>query len=337
MLSKLQIENWALRVIDRVESGQPHEDFLVELKREFLDPDRAARRIAGHANAARGENILWLIGVDEQSKSVIGVDYADLANWYTSVKSRFNEMSPALTDLNIPIHNKTVVALLFETDRIPFVVKNSAGGIQYETPWREGTTTRSATRSELIKLLAPLQRLPNLQVVKGELSCSQRQNQNVKYWQLSLSLYVSPRSDAKLVIPFHQCNVLLEVPEVLPLTTMEVDSLRPDGHEVQLPSSTFSPYTKLTFQSLSSTIDWTPTEVVINGAGMLYLKANFQMQPSEGDFQKDANVDISFRPVDAEQAASLIISMTRSSKGRTNPFNLNQDADEELHWIFEGT
>ena len=63
-MNSRQIESWALRVIDCVKRGQPNEDFLVELKRDWIDEAKAARRIAGHANAARGENILWLIGFD---------------------------------------------------------------------------------------------------------------------------------------------------------------------------------------------------------------------------------------------------------------------------------
>jgi hypothetical protein len=58
------------------------------------------------------------------------------------------------------------------------------------------------------------------------------------------------------------------------------------------------------------------------------------MQPLEGDFQKDANINVSLRPIEAERAVSLTISMVRFSKERTNLFN--QDV-EELHWIFEST
>jgi hypothetical protein len=40
------------------------EDDLIEFKRTWIKPHKAARRIAAHANAARGQDILWLIGVD---------------------------------------------------------------------------------------------------------------------------------------------------------------------------------------------------------------------------------------------------------------------------------
>jgi hypothetical protein len=65
-----QIEAWALNAIDRVRSGQPNDDARVELEAGWPDdPKKAARRIAGHANAARGTPILWMIGVDEVNVS----------------------------------------------------------------------------------------------------------------------------------------------------------------------------------------------------------------------------------------------------------------------------
>src|SRR5262249_17835092 len=160
-VKSFQIESWALRVIERVEAKQPHEDSRVELKAEWPDYQKAARQIAGHANAARGEPILWLIGVDKD-RGVTGADYNELANWYPPVQSQFDALAPRLVDVNVPWKGKTVVALLFETDRFPFVVKNPVNGqpgcgpVSLEVPWRENTATRSATRSDLIRLISPL-------------------------------------------------------------------------------------------------------------------------------------------------------------------------------------
>ena len=90
-MNSRQIESWALRVIDCVKRGQPNEDFLVELKRDWIDEAKAARRIAGHANAARGENILWLIGFDEKE----GVDCVIGANPDFSQRTKKKGSKPA--------------------------------------------------------------------------------------------------------------------------------------------------------------------------------------------------------------------------------------------------
>ncbi|HKA22780.1 MAG TPA: hypothetical protein VKN18_31200, partial [Blastocatellia bacterium] len=136
-----EIEYWALNVLDRIKRHQPIEDSRVELKATWPDPKKAARRIAGHANAARGEPILWLIGVDEGAGTVPGIEFIEFASWYDTVKSAFDELAPEPVSINIPSDGVTIAGLYFETDRAPFVVKNSEGGtIQREVPWREATS-----------------------------------------------------------------------------------------------------------------------------------------------------------------------------------------------------
>lgn len=124
-----EIENWALNIIDRVKAGHPNEDHRVELKAAWPDPYKAARRIAGHGNAARGESFLWLIGVDKKL-GVKGVSMTDLARWYAQVESQFDGLAPDMTPLNIHVDGNTIVALLFESDRAPFVIK--AEGIDWK-------------------------------------------------------------------------------------------------------------------------------------------------------------------------------------------------------------
>ncbi|HLX69846.1 MAG TPA: hypothetical protein VKV04_09495, partial [Verrucomicrobiae bacterium] len=117
-----EIEAWALRVLEKVENHSPIEDSLVELKADWLDAPKAARRIAGHANAARGESILWLIGVDEE-KGVVGANRQELSSWFSTVQSHFDGITPDLQTINVAYKEKTVAALCFNTSRAPFVVK----------------------------------------------------------------------------------------------------------------------------------------------------------------------------------------------------------------------
>lgn len=172
-LKTSEIEAWALRAIERVEQRQQNEDSRVELKADWPDdPERAARRITGHANALRGEPILWLIGVDEND-GVKGASQNNLANWWQQVKSQFDAFSPELRDILVSWKGQTVVALYFTTERVPYVVKNpvfgkqNGGPVKYEIPWRDGTATRSATHSDLILLLSPLSR-PILKIEIGK-------------------------------------------------------------------------------------------------------------------------------------------------------------------------
>lgn len=158
-----KIRIWASEIIDRVKRGQPHEDSRVELKAAWPDDfNKTARQIAGHANAAGGEPVLWLIGVDEKN-GVVGVLHNELSNWRARLATEFDDLVPAMQDLNLTIEGKTAVALLFETDQAPYVVRNEKfdkperGRVQFEVPWREATSTRSARRRDLLKLFSSKQ------------------------------------------------------------------------------------------------------------------------------------------------------------------------------------
>jgi len=217
-----EIENWALQVINAVNKSQPNEDSRVELKREWPEAQKAARRIAGHANAASGEPILWLIGVDEE-KGVIGAENNEMSTWFSQVKAEFAEdVYPALTSINIPVDGLTVVSLLFETERAPFVVKNPSykkpdgGDVRFEVPWREGTSVRSARHTDLIRVLSPLQRLPRVEALQdqGELSygASKAGNQFRLSWNLRLSLYSAPPSGSnRFSVSFHKCEASFSI------------------------------------------------------------------------------------------------------------------------------
>lgn len=320
-----QIENWALSVIERVESGQPNEDFRVELKSQWLDPQKAARQIAGHANAARGEPILWVIGVD-QKNGVIGANHMELADWYAQVKAHFDGLAPQLVDVNVPVKGRAVVALFFETDRAPFVVKNPAygssggGSVSLEVPWRENTSTRSATRSDLIKLLSPLQKLPSFEILSGELVVQQmsisspppievtwqgaKSGPNLE-WHLTLELYIETKNTERVVIPLHRCNAWLEIVGWLPRTLF---------HPVRL----WSPCTGIgeLIVSQSLTIKSTDSEVLIDGPGKLSLYSSATIPTVEESFAHDVQVTVTLLPVNTEHSISISATLVPSPPSR---------------------
>src|SRR5690606_32293004 len=124
----------AWNVIERALDGQRTEDSRIELKAVYPHPaNRAARQLAGHANAARSDWILWVIGVDERSNTITGAEFVEHANWLNEVKSNFEhaDLAPQLLEsLSLPVRdaNKTIVALLFDTSRAPYVVVNERFG-----------------------------------------------------------------------------------------------------------------------------------------------------------------------------------------------------------------
>jgi len=272
-----EIEYWALKVIDRVKERQPREDSKVELKTTWIGEEEAARRIAGHANAARGEPILWLVGIDEE-KGVIGAEHKELANWWEKVKSKFDGDAPSLTDVNIRVDDRTVVALLLETDRAPFVVKNPSFGktngvvISREVPWREGTSTRTATRSDLLRLLVPVAHSPRVEVLGGELNCSLNGIAAVLNWKLSLRLYVEPEDSMVVVFPYHRCEVTFEVLDRLSKTSLSKIKIVPPLKSVL--ASNPANYVGLVSKPDTITVRCSSDEVFIYGPGKVIVEGS---------------------------------------------------------------
>lgn len=281
-----EIEYWALQVIDRVNRREPLEDDRVELKSQWVDSLRAARRIAGHANAAHGEPILWLIGIDER-EGVVGAKDEEISTWFSQVSCRFDGTPPALSHVNIPTTNGTVVALLFETDRAPFVVKNPAGAqVELEVPWREATSIRSARRSDLLRLLVPVQRLPDCDMMQAALTATDTTPGEVVDWRLDVQLYVTPRTDESIVFPLHRCQVALSVP------SWEIADLQMEA--------------AFSASGASRTVAATNTEAIVEGPGSLGVAAVVQTKgPSRQDVPGTATARMLLKPVGTDAAVRV--------------------------------
>jgi hypothetical protein len=303
-----QVETWVLGIINRVKAGQPIEDSRVELKSEWITPEKAARRIAGHANAARGARILWVVGVGRR-RGVVGANHEELADWWPRVRSHFDGLAPEISDYNVPVNGDTVVALLFETDRVPFVVKNpyfgkeGGGPVALEVPWREGTRVRSARRSDLLRLLSPLLRVPQVEVIGGNIEALKLDGSGepVLRWMLKLTLYVTPYGDERVTIPFHRCQCKLWVSEEMGWRNADEFRLCPPRTQGwgSRPS-----------QVLSETVAGTRDEVLIYGPGKVMLRAQVDTPPVT-DVTDKGRAKVSLLPANVDTPVSFSVTMSR--------------------------
>jgi hypothetical protein len=166
-MKRPDVEYWACQVVDRVLRKEPVEDDNVELKSDWpVDYAGAARRIAAHANGARLEPILWILGIDEKAAVVKGASSVDPATWWAKVTAEFVDgWTPEVSVFAFPHSDRTVVALLFRTDGAPYLVR--APNERFEIPWRGSTHTRSARRSELFSILYPAASQPVVELLDG--------------------------------------------------------------------------------------------------------------------------------------------------------------------------
>lgn len=289
-----EIESWALRILDRVKSGQPIEDNRVELKTDWKDSERIARQLAGHANAARDEPILWLIGVDEKGKNIPGVDSLEFSSWYNAIKAKFNELAPEPIIINVPFNDITVTALYFETDRGPYVIDISKEGtVRREVPWREATGTNSATRSQLLRLLSPLQKLPYFEIVNSYLNVDK--NGTDQLLTFSCKLFLIQSYEQQTTIPSHRCTITLGIVE----------------------SENMGPLSGISFNA-----DADRGKEIVSIKGPEYFEINFRSinlteQKYKIMYDKKIQIDLSLHPVYIERPIGINIQLLPSGqKGR---------------------
>lgn len=173
-MDRRRLEVRVLELAARVRSGGRVEDDLVECKAAWPAPERAARRLAAHANAARGAEILWIIGLDEDNGSVNTLDHTEPADWWAQMERQFADgVAPDLQHLNVVTEHGPVVALNFRTDRSPYLINVvDARGVDREIPWRSGTRTRTAKRSEVLSLLVDAMTPPSIELFQLELTAT---------------------------------------------------------------------------------------------------------------------------------------------------------------------
>jgi hypothetical protein len=307
------------------------------LKSEWpTDIAEVARQIAGHANAARGAPILWLIGV-HQRKGAVGALHEELSAWWPQVRAQFDEqLAPAIQDVNVPVHGKTVVALLFETDYAPFVVKNPSyntpggGRTQRDVPWRTATGTWSATRADLIRLLVPKQRLPDVEVLSASLGYRIDKpggsDDLFNRWRLYMTLYMVPNSREQICIPFHKCSASFELPGVDRVLCTSF-ALNPP-YDYDTAPMNFSPRNK------SLTIVGTDREVLINGPGSLQLRA-------EHDSLSDERLQLQLaRAVALQESVQVSVKLQPTHTDLSVPINITlrwetfETSMQETHWKY---
>lgn len=268
-----EIEALARDALQRANSKAPTEDSRVELKSEFIDPAKAARRLAAHANASAYEPIIWIFGAKEDG-SLVGAERTDFASWFARVAKCFNGVPPRPKEVSFSIGDKTIMAVAFETDAPPYVVSNPDGGkIAFEVPWREATSTRTANRAELLQILVPQIRIPKVEILKARVVFERaRQNfQNERYSATAqLDLYFAQLSSESIALPTHKVRIEFDIGNghgSIALTTPHFfgDGVRRSG----VVGSSLQPRESAQVDGVESTMH----EAIIRGFGRMSLRA----------------------------------------------------------------
>jgi len=280
-MRKADIEGWALRLVEAVNEGNRVEDSRVELKGELPSAEQAARRMAGHANAARNDPILWVIGLDEV-RGVVPFDLPDFADWGQQLKSYFVGPAPEWQEVLVPVGTARVLALYIDTSQPPYMVKNPAHGkkgggpVEVEVPWREGTIARTARRENLLRILLSQESVPGYEVLSADASLhdygpgtrprgpsTPPVEEHSSYWEVWATIYVTPAPRRQLVYPAHLGTVEISIGQIEGLNFDEVAFDVPSRHR-------FHGYAP---EIDSHTVRATGSELIVDGPGRFLLKA----------------------------------------------------------------
>lgn len=202
-MNRQQLQTRVLEAIERVRGGVVTEDTAIEFKSQL--PPAAlsvARQIAGMANAAHGDDIIWVFGVDESERTVISWGSLDWEKWWPGVRKHFCEdEAPDMyihTTVADEVTGLSVAPLAFRTDNAPYVVNvPSEKGIsaQWEVPWRVATGTQSARRSNLLRMLTPRMSEPHVSIEAARIRVASAPTQGGIPLDVAIEFFVDPRGN----------------------------------------------------------------------------------------------------------------------------------------------
>lgn len=305
-MRRIEIEAWARLVLDGLREDRHLEGARVELKSQWpADHNKSARQIAGLCNAARGDEVMWLVGADEQAGQILGVT-PDMSSWWPQVQSEFDGEGPSVTEVRVAISDGvTVTAILFDSELAPFVVRNAnfgkpgGGRVAYEVPWREGTSVGTANRQDLVRLLVPRQTLPRIEVVKGHVAAYEDKSTGGFAWAVHLTVYVEVAMGAGLVIPNHRCSASLDIENL--------DYSVSEGHLSLAPgSATRGPAGRKPVHT--ATVHQGDEQVILDGPGFMgtHLRVDGIDDRSLAESAEPVTFTCILRPVGAEGAVPVV-------------------------------
>jgi hypothetical protein len=288
---------WVHEVAAGASAGHVLEDSRVELKGRLIDPGQAARRLAAHANVSGGEPVLWVIGIDEKTGKCVGASREELTNWLSALRSHFVGDAPNLRQTVVVsiTTGANLLALHFDSDEAPYIVRNPAfgkpggGPVSAEVPWRDGNSTRTAGRGDLLRLLLPRQLHPEVDVMDGWLGVEEAvltidaKPVEVLSWDLWLGAYYTPKDDRQVVMPYHRCRLTLSFKRwsfnfKFPSSVIRIGPEMEGGSAIPVlyAAQTNSPWMTTPVAGTPQTPR--PAEARLGSAGRLIISANIATQ-----------------------------------------------------------
>lgn len=316
--SSAELEIRIQEIIAAIRRGAHFEDDLVELKRELVGAEPAARRLAGHANQANGDVIVWIIGIDEETGQVHPVG-EDVESWWPQVVAEFDDgVFPTLRTHRLVrlAEDEFVLALAFETDDAPYVLKTHTPGQDREVPIRTATAVRSARRHELLRLIGPAVRTPASRVIWAEADLWNRgERPEHKILRVTMRVLFSPRLSGEPAFLLAQGMVVRVAAQAGGVAVWSGSDERPNLNDPHEPGSAFA---------ASNRLERIEDGVYLPGVSSADVEAGFHV-PNSAAMEGVDNIDVEVEiPVLEARPIKLNVELGGPEVGLSPPV--------ELHW-----
>ena len=300
------LEYSALEYIDALRNGRPlpaSTDLIAHFPTWPGLPRRAARILAAYANTARGQEVLWLIGVRDNAVGKLtlpGADSARFDEWLHGLAPYFDGLVPVVRAFTLDTGAAGVqpgrqpIALQIDSARAPFVVRAQPASANLEVPWwdRQARQVRSAGRHELVRGLVPMQGVPQFKEVEAEFTFYKHfhgtgATKPVHRWTLDGSLYVIPQPGSHLVIPLHRCHAGIAVPD---------SGFRAAANDLTLTADRQSPAVRVT-----------ESAALVDGPGRMFVYCSGTMATADAPLTHPLTLTFDLLPAGAERAAVVSV------------------------------
>ncbi len=324
-MTKSEIELAVIEAADLARNKQKKEDWFVEKKSAWFDINndteslKWARRIAGHANAAQGQPILWIVGIDDGEGVVGKADSVDPAVWSAKLIRHFDGEHPSFRDQVVKLDTgEIIVAIAIDTDRPPYVISYTDNGTKrFEVPWREGTAPRHARRSELLKMLVPATRLPTIETLNASITFRYDRHRPEYNPILNVIMYVVPAKDTVAVFPVKGMTAKFELLDSRGVQrTIEFENVRPK-----------------TGTQLSLGVQATDYEVSVQNCGAVHLVAWTDKRTDQPHIYQEIRAELAMSAIGTVQQSKMVFV---SEKAACRPINNAGARELDFEWILTG-
>ncbi|MCU1585569.1 MAG: hypothetical protein JWM49_2125 [Microbacteriaceae bacterium] len=209
-MKQQHLEGLVIETIERARAGYPIEDDRIEFKQAWPLKEKA-RQLAASANRGNGNYVIYIVGADETG-AVFTVENLEVADWWAQMSAKFDILAPDLLHhIIVPIdEGNSVTALLFATDRAPYVVSTKGGSPEREVPMRSGSGTRSATRAELLRLLLPQASVPTALILAVDLEALGNGGNGGCNISGSATVFLENTTPSGSMLPLHAMTATIE-------------------------------------------------------------------------------------------------------------------------------